>query len=84
MRNPDKRSANVPDSAESRERSDPKKEPGLGKMHETRNTPVNEPEHHPKSNEKDKHRRAINANEVTDQSEAVNPTDRNADGRREP
>lgn len=82
MRNPNTRPQSAPDPAESRERADPKKEAGLGKMTETSNTPVNKPEHHPKSDAQSEKRREITSDEVTDQSEAVSPTDRRAHGGR--
>ncbi len=74
------RPQNQPDPAESRERADPAKEAGLGKVRETRNTPVNDPVRHEQDRAESKRRRERSADDETDQSEAVDPTDPRAHG----
>lgn len=74
MSTPTRRSGDVPDPSESRERARPEKEAGLGKMHETRNTPVPSPQpDHSRSRDQSEKRRGLNADDLTDQSEAVEP-----------
>lgn len=76
----DERPRNTPDPAESRERADPSKEAGLGQTSETRNTPVDEPDRHDHAREQSERRRERAADELTDQSEGVDPTDHAAHG----
>ncbi len=76
----DERPRNTPDPAESRERADPSKEAGLGQTSETRNTPVDDPDQHAHSRDQAERRREVNADELTDQSEGVDPTNPAAHG----
>ena len=68
----------MPDSSESRERADPSKEAGLGQMSENKTGPVNKPEQHDKNREQSERHRERSADELTDQSEAVSPTEHEA------
>lgn len=77
-----RRPKNQPDPAESRERADPEKEAGLGKLTETRNTPVPDPEQHNDARKQREQHREIAADETTDHSQAIKPTDPAAHGGR--
>ena len=62
--------------------ADPSKEAGLGQMSENKSGPVNKPEQHDKDRAQNQRHRERTADELTDQSEAVSPTDQEAHGGR--
>ena len=76
------RPENLPDPAESRERAVPEKEPGLGKVKSTDNTPHAQPDQHLQSRKASERHREKTADETTDQADSVHPADKIAHGGR--
>jgi hypothetical protein len=67
------RPRNTPDPAESRERADPRKEPGLGQVKENKKGPVDRPERQEQNRAQNERHRERTADEATDQADAVDP-----------
>lgn len=79
---PSEEKRNAPDPSDSYERSHPGNEPGLGKMRKTDNTPHEQADVHPDSRDNELREQEVNADEIQDNDEAVDPTDRSAHGNR--
>jgi len=73
------RPRNMPDPAESRERADPRKEPGMGQMKENKKGPVNKPERQEQNRAQNELHRERTADEATDQADAADPEQSAAD-----
>lgn len=82
MPSEEERPQNAPDTAEAYGRSDPKKEPGLGKTGKTDNTPHEQEDGHPDSRDNELREQEVNADATEDQADSVDPTDAEAHGNR--
>lgn len=79
---PSEEKRDAPDPSDSYERSHPGNEPGLGKMRKTDNTPHEQEEGHSDSRDNNLREQEVNADEIQDSEEAVDPTDKAAHGNR--
>lgn len=78
----DERAENAPDTREPYERGVPEKEPGLGEMGKTDNTPHEQEDAHPDSRANKLDEREVTAHETEDRTDSVDPADADAHGDR--
>lgn len=82
MPSQDDRPRNEPDTREQYERAVPKKEPGLGEMKPTDNTPVEQADEEMEGREQSERHRERTADDIMDKTDAVDPTSEGAHGNR--